>query len=295
MASTTSLFIGLSGLNANSRNIDVIGNNISNVNTNSYKAVRLNFSNSLSRTVSEGSAPGDAIGGSNPTQFGQGVAVAGTQRNMNDGSLTGTGDSRDLAIEGQGFFVLERGNDQLYTRVGAFRTDRENFLTSIDGNYVMGYGVDDNFNVQPGQIQRIQIPVGDLTIAEATSQVNLSGNLNTSGAVATNGSQHTLLGSGGLGLGLVAGATTPPTAPNVLEETSLLTEIESPAAPGSGTAAFTAGQTIQIDGGLLRVHVDEKTYTYRLQSKNSLQVLQYTDSRTGLTAKLSPRTWFRCS
>lgn len=248
MASTTSLFIGLSGLNANSRNIDVIGNNISNVNTNGYKAVRLNFSNSLSRTVSEGSAPGDALGGSNPTQFGQGVAVAGTQRNMNDGSLTGTGDSRDLAIEGQGFFVLERGNDQLYTRVGAFRTDRENFLTSIDGNYVMGYGVDDNFNVQPGQIQRIQIPVGDLTIAEATSQVNLSGNLNTSGAVATNGSQHTLLGSGGLGLGLVAGATTPPTAPNVLEETSLLTEIESPAAPGSGTAAFTAGQTIQIDG-----------------------------------------------
>lgn len=52
---------------------------------------------------------------------------------------------------------------------------------------------------------------------------------------------------------------------------------------------------IQIDGGLLRVHLDEKTYTYRLQSKNSLQVLQYTDSRTGLTAKLSPRTWFRCS
>lgn len=52
---------------------------------------------------------------------------------------------------------------------------------------------------------------------------------------------------------------------------------------------------IQIDGGLLRVHVDEKTYTYRLQSKNSLQVLQYTDSRTGLTAKLTPRTWFRCS
>ncbi|MEO1534805.1 MAG: flagellar hook-basal body complex protein, partial [Planctomycetota bacterium] len=148
MASTTSLFIGLSGLNASSRNIDVIGNNISNVNTNGFKSVRLNFANSLSRTVSEGSAPGDAIGGSNPTQFGQGVTVAGTQRNMSDGSLTGTGDARDLALEGQGFFIVERGADQLYTRVGAFRTDRENFLTSIDGNYVMGFGVDENFNVQ---------------------------------------------------------------------------------------------------------------------------------------------------
>ncbi|MEO1583353.1 MAG: flagellar hook-basal body complex protein, partial [Planctomycetota bacterium] len=248
MASTTSLFIGLSGLNANSRNIDVIGNNISNVNTNGYKATRLNFSNALSRTVSEGSAPGSSIGGSNPTQFGQGVTVAGTQRNMTDGSLTGTGDARDLALEGQGFFVLERGNDQLYTRVGAFRTDRENFLTSIDGNYVMGYGIDENFNVQQGQLERLQIPVGDLTIAEATTQVNLSGNLNASGSVATNGSQHTLNGSGGLGLGVVAGATTPPAAPNVLEETSLLTEIESPAAPGSGTPAFAAGQTIRLDG-----------------------------------------------
>lgn len=248
MASTTSLFIGLSGLNANSRNIDVIGNNISNVNTNGFKSVRLNFANSLSRTVSEGSAPGDSLGGSNPTQFGQGVTVAGTQRNMTDGSLTGTGDSRDLALEGQGFFVVERGSDQLYTRVGAFRTDRENFLTSIDGNYVMGYGIDDNFNVQQGQLERIQIPVGDLTIAEATTSVNLSGNLNASGAAATNGSTHTLSGSGGLGLGLIAGATTPTTAPNVLEDTSLLTEIEAPAAPGSGTPAFTAGQTIRIDG-----------------------------------------------
>ncbi|MEO1718301.1 MAG: flagellar hook-basal body complex protein, partial [Planctomycetota bacterium] len=236
------------GLNASSRNIDVIGNNISNVNTNGFKSVRLNFANSLSRTVSEGSAPGDAIGGTNPTQFGQGVTVAGTQRNMSDGSLTGTGDARDLAIEGQGFFVLERGADQLYTRVGSFRTDRENFLTSIDGNYVQGFGVDENFNVQQGQLERIQIPVGDLTIAEATTQVNLSGNLNASGSAATNGSTHTLSGSGGLGLNLIAGATTPPIAPNVLEETSLLTEIESPAGPGSGTPAFSEGQTIRIDG-----------------------------------------------
>lgn len=248
MASTTSLFIGLSGLNASSRNIDVIGNNISNVNTTGYKSTRLNFANALSRTVSEGSAPGDTIGGTNPTQFGQGVTISGTQRNMTGGSLNGTGDARDLAIEGEGFFVVQRGNDELYTRVGNFRTDRDDFLTRIEGDYVMGFGVDENFNIQPGQLERISLPVGDLTIAEATTQVNLAGNLNASGAVAASGSQQTLIGSGGLGLSLVPGATVPPAAPNVIEPTSLLTEVESPSAPGSGQAAFAAGQTIQLDG-----------------------------------------------
>ncbi|HED54758.1 MAG TPA: flagellar hook-basal body complex protein [Phycisphaerales bacterium] len=248
MASTTSLFIGLSGLNANARNIDVIGNNIANVNTNGFKSGRLNFANALSRTVSEGSTPGTSTGGSNPIQFGQGVTVAGTQRNMNGGSLNGTGDGRDLAIEGNGFFIVERGDDQLYTRVGAFRTDRDDFLTSINGNYVKGYSVDENFQIQTGQLGRINIPVGSLTIAEATTSVNMAGNLDASGTVATTGSTHTLLGTTGTGFQVVAGATVPPTSPNVLESTSLLTEIENPLSPGSGTPLMTAGQTIRIDG-----------------------------------------------
>jgi len=248
MASTSSLFIGLSGLNANSRNIDVIGNNIANVNTNGFKAGRLNFAKALSRTVSEGTSPGSVVGGSNPTQFGQGVTIAGTQRNMAEGSPNGTGDSRDLAIEGNGFFILESGEDQYYTRVGSFRTDRDDFLTSIDGNYVLGYPADDNFQIQPGTLERISIPIGALTIAEATTTVNMSGNLNASGSVATTGSSHTLDSTTATGFSLVAGATTPATAPNVLETTSLLSEIEDPIQPGSGTPLFTAGQTIRLDG-----------------------------------------------
>ncbi|RNC81064.1 MAG: flagellar hook-basal body complex protein [Phycisphaera sp.] len=248
MASTSSLFIGLSGLNANSRNIDVIGNNIANVNTNGFKSGRLNFANSLSRTISEGSSPGSDSGGSNPTQFGQGVTVAGTQRNMSDGAPTGTGDSRDLAIEGSGFFIVESADDQLYTRVGSFRTDRDDFLTSVTGDYVMGYTVDDNFQIQPGQLERLNIPLGALTIAEATTEVNMSGNLDASGTVGSTGSMQTLQGTTGTGFSLVAGATTPATAPNVLETTSLLAEIENPVSPGSGTPLFTAGQTIRVDG-----------------------------------------------
>ncbi len=248
MASTSSLFIGLSGLNANSRSIDVIGNNIANVNTNGFKSGRLNFANSLSRTVSEGTSPGSVSGGSNPTQFGQGVTIAGTQRNMSEGAPTGTGDSRDLAIEGNGFFILESGEDQYYTRVGSFRTDRDDFLTSIDGNYVLGYPADENFQIQPGTLERISIPVGSLTIAEATTSVNMAGNLNASGTVATSGSSHSLDSTTGAGFSLVAGATVPATAPNTLEATSLLGEIEDPLSPGSGTPLFSAGQTIRVDG-----------------------------------------------
>lgn len=248
MASTSSLFIGLSGLNANSRNIDVIGNNIANVNTNGFKSGRLNFAKALSRTVSEGTSPGSTVGGSNPTQFGQGVTIAGTQRNMTEGAPSGTGDSRDLAIEGNGFFIVQSGEDQLYTRVGAFRTDRDDFLTSIDGNYVLGYPADANFQVQPGTLERISIPIGALTIAEATTAVNMSGNLNASGDVATTGSAHELGATTGVGFSLVAGAATPATLPNVLETTSLLTEIEDPLQLGSGTPLFTAGQTIRVEG-----------------------------------------------
>lgn len=248
MASTSSLFIGLSGLNANSRNIDVIGNNIANVNTNGFKAGRLNFAKALSRTVSEGTSPGSTSGGSNPTQFGQGVTIAGTQRNMTEGTASGTGDSRDLAIEGNGFFIVQSGEDQLYTRVGAFRTDRDDFLTSIDGNYVLGFSADANFQVQPGALERLSIPIGALTIAEATTAVNMSGNLNASGDVATTGSSHALGATTGVGFSLIAGATTPATLPNVLESTSLLTEIEDPLQIGSGSPLFSAGQTIRVEG-----------------------------------------------
>ena len=167
---------------------------------------------------------------------------------MSDGAPTGTGDSRDLAIEGSGFFIVESADDQLYTRVGSFRTDRDDFLTSVTGDYVMGYAVDDNFQIQPGQLERLNIPLGALTIAEATTEVNMSGNLDASGTVGSTGSVQTLQGTTGTGFSLVAGATTPATAPNILETTSLLTEIENPVSPGSGTPLFTAGQTIRVDG-----------------------------------------------
>src|SRR5690606_11960035 len=123
MASTTALFTGLSGLTAHSRALDVIGNNIANVNTTAFKSSRTMFAPAFSRTIKIGSEPGDTAGGSNPRQVGHGVTIAGVQRDFRGGTISPTGDPRDLAIEGEGMFVVGRGEDQFYTRAGAFRRD----------------------------------------------------------------------------------------------------------------------------------------------------------------------------
>ena len=246
MASTSSLFIGLTGLNANSRNIDVIGNNIANVNTAGYKSARLNFSNAFSRTIREGTAPDGELGGANPYQSGQGVSISGTLRNFSTGSLSATGDGRDLAIEGKGMFIVQRGIDQLYTRVGNFRTDSNNNLTTTDGDFVLGYPVDDEFNLQAGAIGQISIPVGTLTVAEATRNVNLSGNLDASGDVATAGSRTNFSDQSGNGFTVVPTSTRLPAAPNLLEATSFFTDIQDPLAPGA--RLFNPGETIRLTG-----------------------------------------------
>src|SRR5207248_6536886 len=110
MASTTALYSGLSGLTANARNLDVIGNNIANANTTAFKSSRMLFATQFSRNLSEGTAPSTFTGGSNPSQIGLGVAIAGTQRDFTTGSLSTTGDQRDLAIDGNGFCIVKRGD-----------------------------------------------------------------------------------------------------------------------------------------------------------------------------------------
>src|ERR1041385_3129425 len=128
MASTTALYTGLSGLTAHSRRPEVIGNNIANANTTAFKSSRLMFETQISRVFSNGSAPDTNFGGTDPFEVGLGVSIAGTQRDMNAGSITATGDPRDLAIDGKGFFIVDRSGQQLYTRAGSFRQNANNDL-----------------------------------------------------------------------------------------------------------------------------------------------------------------------
>jgi len=247
MASTTALFTGLTGLNASSRNLDVIGNNIANVNTTAYKSNRLMFSTAFSRTFSLGSAPEATNGGTNPGQIGLGVNVAGTQRNMSGGALSPTGDMRDMAIDGPGMFIVERGSgDQYYTRAGSFRTSRDNVLTTISGERLQGYGVDEAFNIVPGRLVDMSIPTGNMTLAEATSNVRFAGNLNANGDLPTRGSLVELRGTSSAGLVAVAGAVPAPTSPNLVEGVTRLLDLEDPLLVGSGTPMFAPGQQFEI-------------------------------------------------
>ena len=190
MASTTALFTGLSGLAANSRALDVIGNNIANVNTTAFKSNRIMFAPTFSRNFSLGTAPSDTSGGKNPGQIGLGVSIAGTQRNFNNGSISATGVATDVAIEGDGFFIVERAGERFFTRSGAFQRNQNNDLVTISGEHVMGFGVDAQFQVIEGNLVELNIPVGTLTLAEASRNVTFNGNVNASGVVATTGSVH---------------------------------------------------------------------------------------------------------
>ncbi len=240
MASTVAFYSGLSGLNANARNLDVIGNNIANVNTTAFKSSKLLFSNLISLNHTLGSPPGANDGGSNPYQIGLGVGIAGTQRDTTGGSISSTGDGRDLAIEDEGYFVVQRGDSTYYTRAGSFRLNANNELTNISGDRLQGFGVDDDFNILPGELTNLTVALGSQTIAEATSEVRFKGNLNADGDLPTQGTTITLNA-----LGLLTGPIGGPGG-NLLETTSLLTDIEDPGSTGS--PLFTAGQQVEISG-----------------------------------------------
>ena len=234
MASTTALYTGLSGLTVNARNLDVIGNNIANANTTAYKSSRLLFATQFSRSLSQGSVPSNFIGGTNPSQIGLGAIVAGTQRNFTPGSLSVTGDQRDLAIDGQGFFIVNRGSTPLYTRAGAFRQNSVNELVTVTGERLQGYGVDAQFNIDRSALVDLKIPMGTLTVAEATTEARFTGQLNAAGALPLHGSQTTLNQ-----LFLRSGAT------GTLDGTTLLTDVSD---TSGGAAIFQNGQTLKLTG-----------------------------------------------
>lgn len=227
MASTTALFSGLAGLNVNARRLEVIGNNISNVNTTSFKSNRILFTSAFNRTFSLGTGPSSLSGGTNPGQVGLGVGIAGTQRSFANGAINATGIDTDLAIEGDGFFIVDRGGEQLFTRAGAFQFNSQNDLVTLSGERLQGYAVDDNFELVTGRLEPVNIPVGTLSVAEATRSVTLSGNLNADGDTATTGSVITL------------GTFEVAAAPAV--GTTLLTALDPP-------YAFVDGDTLTISG-----------------------------------------------
>lgn len=185
MGLTSSLFVGLSGMKTNESRMDVIGNNISNVNTYAFKSQRVNFQTQFYNTLSFGSATNGSYGGTNPMEIGTGATVGAITKNFSAGAPETTGIKSDLAIQGDGMFVVEDMEGAMhYTRDGSFQFNSENYLLSSDGYYLQGYGVDDNFNIVEGKMARLRIPLGEITTAESTTRVSFSGDLNSNGTPA---------------------------------------------------------------------------------------------------------------
>ncbi len=135
-----SLFTGISGLRAHQMMMDVTGNNIANVNTTGFKGSQVTFHDTFSQLLEGAAAPQDAnVGGTNPSQVGLGVRVAGMSTNYGQGATQVTGRDTDLRIDGEGFFVVRAGGEQMYTRAGSFNFDRDGTLVTPEGNPVQGW------------------------------------------------------------------------------------------------------------------------------------------------------------
>ncbi len=191
VALISSLNTAVSGLKAQQFRIEVIGNNIANVDTTAFKGTRADFATLLSQTRSFGVEPHGFLGGIDPVQVGLGTRVASTVTNFNQGPSEATGVATDLAIQGNGFFIMtDEAGGLVFSRDGSFTINPSNLLHDpATGFLVQGYAADENFQVVPGgALGNLEIPVGTLTIARATGASSFAGNLNSSGTIADQGS-----------------------------------------------------------------------------------------------------------
>ena len=170
----TGLYAGVSGLDANMTELSVIGNNIANVNTVGFKTGNASFEDVLSQTVSDGSGS---------SQIGLGVQVSGVQTDFSQGSFQTTGNTLDMAISGNGFFIVKDPTigSSYYTRNGQFQTDKNSYIVNSNGQRVQGY-MANSTGVLQNQIQDLQVNTNTVA-ANPTSNALLNANLDSNSPI----------------------------------------------------------------------------------------------------------------
>ncbi len=164
---------GLSGLNASSKNLEVIGNNVANANTSGFKQSRAEFANLFANSIT----------GSGENNVGIGVTVANVAQQFTQGNITTTTNALDIAINGNGFFRMDEGGTITYTRNGQFSLDKDGYI--VNGNKKLtGYSVDANGAVVAGAVSDIKINSGDLA-PKATTTVKSQLNFDSRDTVPT--------------------------------------------------------------------------------------------------------------
>lgn len=222
MGLASSLSTALTGMNAAESQIDVLGNNLANSQTVGFKSSEVVFATQFLQTLSLGASPTGDNGGTNPRQTGLGVQVAAINPNFRQGTVEISSSPSDLAIQGDGFFQVEGGQgEKLYTRNGIFKLNSANELVTSTGNRLLGFGVDEQFNLQTTELTPLKIPLGNEAVARATSEVTLQGTLTSQGDIADTSEiiQSAILGNGAIprptGSGITIAGSTPPTLTGV--------------------------------------------------------------------------------
>src|SRR5688572_21737785 len=249
----------ITGLKMHQMYMDVIGNNIANVNTNAFKTGRINFQSLLSSTIRSSVAPTEVRGGINNVQVGMGMTVAGVEQVNTQGAFNTTSKVTDMAIQGDGFFIMTDGFQNFYTRDGSFDLDQGGMLVSPNtGLRVAGWKADNGVINATGAPQGgITIPLGQDVEARRTSAIEFNGNLNGSpthtflSGVAEAASETGLGGTSQVGFKIEhkdtitfsfngVTYTTPPSDKNPGDPLA--------AAPGTGLSVHPAGSSLSGTG-----------------------------------------------
>lgn len=173
-----SFYIPLSGLDADSTALNTIANDLSNMNTTAFKAQTTNFSDLFYQQIG-------STGAGNPIQMGAGVKVASNETAFTQGSINSTGTSTDVALNGNGFFVVDKGAIQEYSRAGDFSLTQTGNLVTTNGMSVMGYPAVNGVVNTNAPLTAINIPVGQVQQPQATTTLNMTTNLDSSSATGT--------------------------------------------------------------------------------------------------------------
>ena len=164
---------GLSGLNATSKNLEVIGNNVANANTFGAKSSRAEFADMYA----------SALNGAGTNSIGIGVQLQSVSQQFTQGNITSTNNPMDLAINGGGFFQVTDGlNPALYSRNGQFTVDRDGYVTNNDGLRLVGYPADATGVILPGNSSALRLPTAGIE-PSATSEIEMEMNLDARSAV----------------------------------------------------------------------------------------------------------------
>ena len=262
--SERSMMTAVSGIRNQQVQMDIIANNIANAGTVGFKRSRMTFEETFSQLLQGASRPPGNTGGVNPLQIGSGSGVGAIDIITSQGNIQSTGNLTDLAIRGDGFFVVSDGNRDFFTRSGAFQWDSDGrLILPFNGMIVQGRVADEQGSINEGSIiGNVIVPFGMVDNASATTNIDFVGNLDASSAEDTHSAAFRIFDSLGNPHTLTMKFTKDPATANAWTWQITVHDPAAIVTGGSGTVTFDengALDTFAYDGGATALTIDPGT------------------------------------